>query len=93
MNINGKLDMFKNSLGQLRLSKNDVGSSAMKTTVTTTNEKSVDLALHLEQENLNKEEMLKKKKAKKEEDDKKEAVVKDESKAIERDPLKLLKLF
>lgn len=91
MNINNNLDLLKNLMSELRLSKNNVGSSSMKTTVSSSEQNAV--AANLEAEKKHKEELKKKKektlKVKSEDTD---ASVKEE-KVIERDPLKLLKLF
>jgi hypothetical protein len=94
MNINGNLNLFNGSLGGLKLSKNDVGSSAMKTTVMSPEEKAVEMNFLLEQERKNKEELRKAKKIKVEEKKCQQLNTKKiEDKVIERDPLKLLKLF
>lgn len=91
MNINNNLGLLKNSMNELKLSKNDVGSSAMKSTIMSPEEKAV--AMNLNEEKKRKEE-LKKKKAKALELKKNTTAVSiKEEKVIERDPLKLLKLF
>lgn len=91
MNINNNLSLLNNTMSELKLSKNDVGSSAMKSTVMSPEENAV--AMNLEAERKHKEELKKKKaKALKEKTNKTE-VSKKEEKVIERDPLKLLKLF
>lgn len=100
MDISGKLDLFKNSLGQLRLAHKDT-SSAMRTAVSSPEEKAVDLGL-LEQEE---KDEFKKSKKKKDDSAKDEIIsykkgefsiaktVDTDKKSIEKDPLKLLKLF
>ena len=77
-------------MNELKLSNSDVGSSAMKTSVMSPEESAV--AMNLEAEKKHKEE-LKRKKEKKVEEKNKNAVLKTAEKIIERDPLKLLKLF
>lgn len=61
MNINGKLDLYKNSLGSLRLDKNDMNSTSMKSNIASPEEKSVAMNLLLEQEAKEKEAIKKKK--------------------------------
>jgi hypothetical protein len=91
VNINNNLNLFKNATNELRLSKGDVGSSAMKTTVMSPEEKAVEM--QLEAESKQKEELKKKKAKALKEEKKKEDVLAKEEKVIERDPLKLLNLF
>jgi hypothetical protein len=91
VNINNNLNLFKNATNELRLSKGDVNSSAMKTTVMSPEEKAV--AMQLELESKQKEELKKKKEKALKEEKKNEVVIVKEDKVIERDPLKLLKLF
>jgi hypothetical protein len=95
MNINGKLDLFKNSISDMKLAGRDT-SAGMKTTVMSPEEKAVDINLQLEQEKKDKEEAQDKKKFKKLKlmDGKdKCADQKVEKQVIERDPMKLLRLL
>ncbi len=93
MNINGKLDLFKNSLGSLRLDKNDMNSTSMKTNIASPEEKSVAMNLLLDQEAKGKEALKKKKKSEENKKVKETIIASDDNKKIERDPLILLRLL
>jgi hypothetical protein len=95
MNINGKLDLFKNSLGELKLSKKDLGSASMKTTIMSSEEKAVAMNLLLDQGKKDKAESEKQKNKKVKVTPKKVLPIESNKneKQIERDPLALLKLF
>ena len=100
MNINSKLDLYKNSLSNLKLSEKQT-SAAMRSTVTSPEEQTVAMNLATKKEKDEKEEFLRQQRARKANkqievidpvnpDD----LLKKEGKfKVERDPVKLLKLI
>jgi hypothetical protein len=81
MNINGKLDLYKNSLGGLKLSDKKFKDMTMQTTICTSDEKSVAMNFQSGQ-NANQKNPKPKEEEKEINNEK-----------IERNPLILLKLY
>jgi hypothetical protein len=82
MNINGKLDLYKNSLGGLKLSDKKFKDMTMQTTICTSDEKSVAMNFQSGQNTNQKHSKPKEEEAKEINNEK-----------IERNPLILLKLY
>ena len=92
MNIDGKLDLFKNFVSENKLGKNNVQSNINQSMVASPEQKLLGMELPKEslQEKLKREKKEKEMKAAKKA---KEEIDPNKNKIIERNPLALLRLF